>query len=397
MRVAMVHWAFPPIIGGVETHLAMLCPEFIRRGHSVYLLTGSAPGCPERENWQGLVIERTPLMDLNNLTLESICSNAGAIFDRLASFIRNVRPDVVHAHNLHYFSPVHARALQQICRELGLPLILTAHNVWEDDLWQEMNALADGWEAVIAVSHYIRQELIASGYDPTKVTVVYHGTDPQLFHPPAPAELEAIYARYPQFKGRKVIFHPARMSHAKGCDVSIRALSLIREQVPEALLVMAGTRYTVDWGHKQPGEIADLQELIRELDLEEHVYLRQFSWQEMPDIYRAAHICVYPSAFEEPFGLAMLESMASGKPLIVTRSGGMAEIITPARNGFAIPRGDYRALARLCLMLLQKPGLAAWIGQRARQEVLARYTTAIMVGNTLAVYKRVVKGVLKAS
>ncbi len=44
LRIAMLHWGFPPIIGGVETHLTLLCPALVRLGHAVSLLTGAAEG-----------------------------------------------------------------------------------------------------------------------------------------------------------------------------------------------------------------------------------------------------------------------------------------------------------------------------------------------------------------
>lgn len=387
MRIAMLHWAFPPIIGGVESHLALLCPRLVQQGHAVSLLTGTAPGALTHETWRGVTIRRSPLLDLNSLTPELIEAKSSEIRQVMENFLLDFRPDVVHAHNFHYFSFVHAFALQEICRRHGWPLILTAHNVWEDELWRQMNQLAHGWDRVIAVSHYIRQELIVDGYPSERIEVVHHGIDHNVFQPPTALELQNTYRAYPNLRARRVVFHPARMSKAKGCDVSIRALNLIRREIPEVLLVMAGTANTVDWGQKQPAEIAYMYQLIEELGLKEHVFVRFFPWSEMPKVYKAAEVCWYPSSFQEPFGLVMLEAMATGKPIIVSRAGGMPEVIRPGYNGFLVSPMDHEALARYTIFLLRNPSIGAAIGQNGRRLVEQYYTVEVMTRATLDVYQ----------
>ncbi|HHP51458.1 MAG TPA: glycosyltransferase family 1 protein [Moorella mulderi] len=389
MRIAMIHWAFPPIIGGVESHLALLCPFLQKQGHQVALLTGSAPGAPAQENYQEVMVKRSPLLDLNGLTPEEIEAREGEIRNLLEDFLLFWKPEVVHAHNLHYFSFVHAHHLQEICRKHGWPLILTAHNVWQDHVWHRMNSLAGGWDHVIAVSHYIRQELIYNGYPLDRITVVHHGIDTVYFRPPAKGEREALWEAYPAWKGRRVVFHPARMSLAKGCDVSIRALALVREEFPDVLLVMAGHTKTVDWEAKQSKEVALLRQLIADLDLEDHVYIHFFPWQEMPRAYRAAEICIYPSVSQEPFGVVMLEAMATARPIIVSRCGGMPEVILPGYNGFLVDPRDHQDLARWILFLLRCPEVGEAVGNTGRRLMEEKYTVAMMVRNTLAVYRKV--------
>lgn len=251
-----------------------------------------------------------------------------------------------------------------------------------------MNTLAQGWDQIIAVSHYIRQELMVNGYPPERLTVVYHGTDTATFRPPTPVELQSIYATYPEWRGRRLIFHPARMSRAKGCDVSIRALDLVRREIPNVLLILAGTTNTVDWGQKQPGEVAWIQELITSLGLEKNVFIRFFPWQEIPAVYKAAEVCLYPSSFQEPFGLVMLEAMATARPIIVSRAGGMPEIIRPGYNGFLVSMGNYQELARYTTFLLRNPEVGTAMGQNGRRLAEEDFTTAVMARNTLAVYSQ---------
>jgi glycosyltransferase involved in cell wall biosynthesis len=382
MKVAMLHWAFAPIIGGVETHLAMLGPDLVRGGCQVALLTGAVDGQHSEEYWHGMYVRRTPLMDLNSLTPASIVAQAGEIARELADFIRDVEPDLVHAHNMHYFSPEHARALGEICRRRSIPLLLTAHNVWEDVLWQKMLAYRDQWDGIIAVSNYIKRELIRAGYPAARIDVVYHGIDTQKFRP-------GDGERPPELVGRRVVFHPARMSLAKGSDVVVRAGALIKKEFPDLLLVLAGTEKTVDWGSYQQGEVEAVRRLIRELDMEDHVYIRFLPWHEMPAMYRAADIVVYPSCFEEPFGLVMLEAMATARPVIVSRAGGMPEVVQDGVSGLVVPKGDHEALAGAVLSLLRDPALAAGLGEQGRRVVERAFTKELMVARILSLYRRV--------
>ncbi|MDI3279915.1 MAG: glycosyltransferase family 4 protein [Bacillota bacterium] len=390
MRVAILHWAFPPVVGGVETHLALLCPRLAAAGWEVHLLTGAVPERPEVEEWRGVRIRRSPLLQLNLLSPAEIARQRESICSLVAGFLAEVRPHLVHCHNFHYFSPVHARAVLDYCSTAGIPALLTAHNVWSDGLWREMSELAGRWQAVIAVSHYIRAELIRSGYPAHRIRVIYHGTDVERFAE-AGREEEGASAFFPELPpGRRVIFHPARLSLDKGCDLAVRALALIRREVPAAVLLLAGTGSIVDWEGRQKQDLEVIRRLVEELDLERHVLIRHFSWEEMPRVYRRAEVCVYPSRFEEPFGLAVIEAMAAGKPIVASRAGGMPELIQPGRTGYLVAREDSRHLAEVCLALLQNPRLARQIGEAGQCEARRRFTVERMVAETEGLYRQLV-------
>jgi hypothetical protein len=384
----MLHWGFPPIIGGVETHLLMLGPGLVARGCAVNLLTGSVNN-RETLVWGGMTVTRTPLMDLNALgSSVGIQKLAGNIRDELTTFIRQSRPDLIHAHNMHYFSSVHALTLARISRRENIPLVLTAHNVWNDDLWNEMLRLRTVWDGVIAVSHYIKKELVQNGYAAHRVEALHHGIELERFAPVGAAEKARILTRYPQLRGRRVMFHPARMSLAKGSDLVVKAFAQTRERLPDVCLVLAGTEKTVDWGSYQDREIGLINTLIRELGLEKDVFIKFFPWDEIADLYQVADVAVYPSIFDEPFGLVMLEALASGTPIVVTRSGGMPEVIEDGFNGFVVPPRDHRALAERCLFILENSNESARLVANGLQRVQERFTSATMIENVLNFYRR---------
>ncbi|MDN5347368.1 MAG: alpha-maltose-phosphate synthase [Clostridia bacterium] len=388
MRIATIHWAFPPTIGGVETHLAILCPEQVKRGHIVFLLTGELEGEPARLVWKGVNVRRSPLMNLNNLSPRIIEEKARDIEEEIWSFIEEARPDVIHAHNLHYFSPVHARTLFKIRHDKKIPVILTAHNVWDDQLWKDMLVWREHWDRIIAVSNYIKKELVANGYPRDRIEVVYHGVDTNRFRPPAARDRKKIEKEFPHLKGRRVIFHPARMSLAKGCDISVRALPLIKEKFPDVLMVFSGTGTIVDWGGVQQKEIKLILDLADELGVRNNIFVQLFSDEQLSLMYKAADICIYPSRYQEPFGLVMLEALATAKPLIVTDSGGMPEVVQNGVTGFVVARGDHEELALRCIELLHHPAIGRSLGERGRWLVTRNFTINEMVRHTMNVYHR---------
>ncbi|MFH0762609.1 MAG: glycosyltransferase family 1 protein, partial [Candidatus Omnitrophota bacterium] len=64
LSIAHLHWGFPPIVGGVETHLSIILPQMKKLGHRVSLLTGTTDGAKARYKYKGVDIYRIPIMDL---------------------------------------------------------------------------------------------------------------------------------------------------------------------------------------------------------------------------------------------------------------------------------------------------------------------------------------------
>ncbi|KPJ69088.1 hypothetical protein AMJ44_04725 [candidate division WOR-1 bacterium DG_54_3] len=390
MKIAMLHWGFPPIIGGVETHLVALMPELVRMGHRVSLLTGSAEESPEHFDFKGVHICRSQFYDLNWLFKSNFQEVDDNVWDITVDFLDKIKPDVIHAHNMHYFSRYHTRVLEHYALYHRVPLVLTAHNAWKDKLFLDLTCKV-AWDKIIAISHYIRRELMAVGVPEEKITVVHHGIDEKLFHPGKVSS--SIFKDHPQLKGKKrVIFNPARLGIAKGCDVTIEAFRLVKNKFPDAMLLMSGSGNIIDWGLTQNKDIAFFVTLIKHLGLEDSVYINTFSLsKEMPELYRLAEVIAYPSSSEEPFGLTMLEAMASSKPIVVTESGGMPEIITDDINGYVVPKGNHEELAEKIIKLLSDDELRKKLGETGRREVEQMYTREIYARNIFEVYEDAIK------
>jgi glycosyltransferase involved in cell wall biosynthesis len=383
-----MHWGFPPTIGGVETHLTILLPELVAQGQQVLLLTGSFRGAPVQSQYRGIDVYRTPLLDLNWLVKRGLDGLDADIERLLSEQIDTFAPDLVHTHNMHYFSEPHIRILEGICNTKNIPLVLTAHNVWDDMLFLRLTREID-WTHIIAVSHYIRMELHGIGIDDRRTTTIHHGINIARFSRSRKAT--HVLRTYPQLKNKKIVFHPARMGMAKGCDVTIKAMRLVVDRIPNAMLILAGSKNIIDWSVTQEKDIAYLIDLIRALDLTDHVLIDVFPIDAMPDMYSVSDVVVYPSSVPEPFGLAMLESFAARRPIIVTDMGGMPEVVQNEISGYIVHNREYQALSDRIILLLENDHLRRRIGENGRRIVEQHYNRFIMTRAHLRLYSHVLK------
>ncbi|RLD13260.1 MAG: glycosyltransferase family 1 protein [Caldiserica bacterium] len=386
LNILHLHWGFPPIIGGVETHLTLLLPEVAKRGYRISLITCSTEKRSGEEDYNGIKLYRTPLLDLNWLYRRGLKGLENEIRNLYVDIIEKEKPDIIHAHNFHYFSRIHAEILIEEANKKGIPAILTAHNVWEDIDYLEINYNIK-WTRIIAVSHYIKKELMGIGIESENISVVHHGTDIEKFNPSVSPE--PILKRFPYLRDKRVVLHPARIGRAKGVDVSIKAFRIVKAAVPDAHLILTGSKFIIDWGATQQRDIAYFLELIKFLDLQNDITIDFFRLDEMPHLYSLSKVCIYPSTVPEPFGLTMLEANATAKPMIVSNIGGMPEIIQNDINGYVVPVRDFEALAGQIIQVLRSKKLRERLGTTGREIVEVHYTKEIMAENTLKVYRRV--------
>jgi glycosyltransferase involved in cell wall biosynthesis len=99
-----------------------------------------------------------------------------------------------------------------------------------------------------------------------------------------------------------------------------------------------------------------------------------FTQETLPRLYEQVEICVVPSVWAEPCGIVALEAMAAGRPVIVSRVGGLQHLVEDGVTGFIVPPGDPEALAERIETLLDDPQLRAAMGRAGRRRVLERYT-----------------------
>ncbi len=392
MRIGAISFCFPPSVGGQENHMVWLYQEMTKMGHSVFMLTEKVKNRPSRKIYKGIQVDRAKELDIYWLERQKTISSKKTrekVENAIRVWAEKTRPDILHAHNLHYFFPYHAVACEKISKELKIPLVLTAHCVWPKESISINLIRKIEWTRIIAISKYVKSTLIKIGFPGKKIDVVYNGI-PGNFKPRKKRELKLLYRRYPCLIDKKIILHPARISITKGQKYSVLAIKKIIKELPDSILVLTGAKTKT--GGSYPKQVL---KMIKKFKLSNHIIVGNFSNKEMSLLYSAADVIIYPRSrvkTDEGFGYVTLEAGLSSKPVIVARSGALPELIKNGFNGYVIPKGDSNALAKMCIKLIKNPKLAKRIGKNCRKWA-KNFTVRNMARNTLHAYKKALRTV----
>ncbi|MFF0016757.1 glycosyltransferase family 4 protein [Streptomyces sp. NPDC005374] len=392
LHIALVHWAFPPSVGGVETHLWEYSRALARRNHRVTIFTGTADSRPP---CSGVDVFYHPLLDLS---VDRVDSDASVrqlsewFADHLTAGGQAVR--LVHGHNLHHFSNVPALALDSLRGRLGLVLPHTYHSIWRDPDNEKLARECAVWDAHHAVSDFLVHEcseVLTELKEP--VTRTYLGIDASTYLDVGPLE---------QNDNRPVILLPARLIPNKGAVVAVEMLAELIERAKKSAralrprLVLTNPGDTVDFHDEAWGFKERLLDLMKRRDLEsDDVEFRAAGIDDMRGLYEEASVVIYPSRFNEPMGLAPLEAMCAARPVVATGIGGLGE------GGSALvefqERDDEPALVQRFAdevwQLLMDPAEARAAGLRGREHVQKHFDLEeVYVDQMLTEYQRLLDG-----
>jgi glycosyltransferase involved in cell wall biosynthesis len=383
LKIGVVHWSFPPVTGGVEMHLLTITPEMVRQGARVYVLCGTAENAPAEEVVHGVTVFRREILGVSHLqrqrdTGQPIYQPARDLFD---TFLSDHDIDVVQAHNLHYdFYPL-SRALRDASTEREIPAYLVIHSDVFIDRSQARTAriLKEiGWDRLVPISDYLLGSLRSTLSDiPEDAwTVIKHGIDTERFKSVDDAGRKRLRREY-GLEGRKVILHTGRFLPWKGILPALRSMPSIREEIPDALMVLTGRATRLYKDQEQLAQYdAQIDRYIEEQDLSEHVQIGDYDHDDIPRLNALSDVVIYTTIGQEPFGLVPVEGMACGVPVIVTDSGGLVESVVDGETGFVITRDEKklsRELAKRTIQLLEDPDLAERFGKRGRERVEGRF------------------------
>lgn len=209
-------------------------------------------------------------------------------------------------------------------------------------------------------------------------TVVSHGVDLELFHPPQGDSDTMAASGLP---GRYLIGCFGRVRHSKGTDLFVRAMIELLPLYPDWTAIVTG-RVTAD---NKPFAAA-LEADIKAAGLEDRIRILG----EVDDIkpwYRRLTLYVAPSR-NEGFGLTPLEAMASKTAVAASDAGAYAGMIVPGQTGEIAPAGDYETLRNAIAKYLADPALAQAHGEAALADVHARFDLKGEAAALGAVYER---------
>jgi glycosyltransferase involved in cell wall biosynthesis len=292
---------------------------------------------------------------------------------RLSRLIKQLGPDVVHAHDPHGVAMA-ALALS-MSTQLAKPPLVAARRV---DFHLKGNALSR-WkyrqvDCFICASEAVRRMLVADGVPAARAVTVHEGID--LGHVDA-APAADLHADLWLPHGSPIVGNVAALVPHKGQRHLIEAAAIVVTRVPDARFVIAGE------GELRPV----LERQIKEHHLEKHVFLAGFR-PDILSVHKGFDIFVM-SSVTEGLGTSLLDAMACGKPIVATTAGGMPEVVEDGATGLLVPPRDHQAMAAAIVTLLTSPDLRARMGAAGLARVRARFSVGRKVQDTLEIYRRV--------
>ncbi|MFA9460958.1 TIGR03088 family PEP-CTERM/XrtA system glycosyltransferase [Thiohalorhabdus methylotrophus] len=304
------------------------------------------------------------------------------LYLRLWRLLRELRPDLVHTRNLAAI-------------EAHLPATLAGvrHRVHGEHGWDmaDLSGANRRYRRLRRmlrplVHHFIPlsgdlEDYLARGVGVRehRMTRICNGVDVQHFHPGKERERLPEEAGFPP--EARIIGWAGRMEGEKDPLGLVRAFIRLVEEAGEA--ARAARLVMIGGGSLYPRVRAELEE----------AGLLDRAWlpgerEDLAGIYRALDLFVLPS-LAEGISNTVLEAMASGVPVVVTRVGGNPELVVEGETGDLVPPGDPEALAGALAGLLGEPDRLVRMGSAARRRAEARYSIDAMVAAYLDVYRRV--------
>jgi glycosyltransferase involved in cell wall biosynthesis len=361
-RVLLVH---QPTDGGVARHVRDLANGLGERGYEVTLCGPRAPeGVVESVDWRGLNLQRAvaPRPDLTAVAT-------------LAQVVRELRPDIVHAHSSK------AGAVARLARVFHprIPLLYSPHLYAFAGYFERSTErrayrvaerlLAPATSRVVCVCEAEARLARAIG-PPTRVRVIYNGIEPVGEGPidPRLAELSG---------GGPVVGALALLHRRKGLETLIDATPRMLDRHPRAQLAIVG----------EGPELETLRARARRRNVAHAVCFLGPSEDPLSTV-RGMDVFVLPS-WAESFPYVILEAMSLGRPIVASNVGGVREAVVDGESGLLVPPRDEHALAIALTDLLDDPGRAARMGESAQRRASRQFTLTAMTDGLAGVYSEV--------
>ncbi len=410
MRVALIG-PLPPALGGqtpggVATHQAYLAQGLAAAGIDAPLLATNSYAPPGQ--WRSETPFRTYRMAHASWSSREYLRAVGAAHlvrygSRLARmrcdgsraellstllsyrrFLAAVRPQLIHVqHPLDRCS--NTRAVRTI-EGWHTPLVVTAHSLFGEHSAETIERLMApnlrAADRVIAVSPHIADQVVQLGVEPDRVRVIRSGVDTERFQP---RDRRAARQRLALPVDTPVVLFVGNLEPRKQVNVLLRAMARLRNDLPNALLVVVGTGESAG----DADQNAHLHQLSDELRLGDTVrFVGRLDDEQLMDAYAAADVFALPSSSEAQ-GIVALEAMACGLTVIASAVGGLLGTIRDGETGFLVASGESDALAAALHRALRSPVERAHVGAAARRVVEAEFGWPRAVQATVGVYREV--------
>jgi glycosyltransferase involved in cell wall biosynthesis len=298
------------------------------------------------------------------------------LYTRLARLVRTGNVKLIHTH-----TPRTALLGSLVAGRTGVPMVHHVHsptgNDTENGLRNVRNSLVErmsvrGARRLIAVSGSLEQELIARGYDTTRVRRVANGVPVgECLRPPfqvGESLTLGMVALFRPRKGVEVLLDAMGQLTAAGVDVRLHAVGPFESAAYES----------------------SVRQKVADLGLTERVEWTGFR-SDIAAEFRRMHVFVLPSLFGEGMPMVVLEAMAAGLPVVSTRVEGIPEVVRDGQDGLVVEAADASALALAIRRFADGDASTSAMGDSGWHRQRERYSDSAMAGRVAGIYEEVLR------
>ena len=349
----LLQYITPSGIGGAEVHVMALAEKLRERGHEVLVICPHGKPLLAELAARGLPV-RAP---------RTTGKVDPVMLARLVRWLRRDRWQVVHTH-LSTASLLGSAA----ARLAGVPVVATVHGLNTRTCFNWANR-------IIAVSHAVKQNLVAQGMSAENITVIHNGVDLKLLS--RPYRRAALRRQWGVPEEAPLLVTVGRLVPEKGHRDLLSAVHrLVRQpEWHELRLLVVGAGVLA----------AQLRAEAEQLGVAERVIFAGFQ-RDVPPFVQAADVFVLPS-LREGLSLSALEAMALKKPVVACRVGGTPEVVVDGETGLLVSPAAPAELAAALDHLLRDPRLAGQMGEAGERRVRETFDLEQMVSQIEGFYR----------
>ncbi len=362
-----------PTYGGSGVVASELGIELAARGHQVhfisYALPVRIPEPGERIHFHEVEVMNYPLFDHPPYTL--------ALASQMYNVAVNEKLDVLHVHYAipHSVSAFLARAM---LGDRRIPVVTTLHGtditlVGTDRSYLPITRFAiEQSDAVTAISNYLRDVTLREFKVRRPVEVIPNFVNCSVLRPASGICRRDEFAP----NGEMVLMHLSNFRPVKRVTDVVEIFARVRQRMLAKLLMIGDgpDRVAAEW-------------LVREKGLEEDVVF--FGKQsQVENLLNCGDLFLLPSDLES-FGLAALEAMACGVPVICSRVGGLPEVVRNGVEGYLVPPRDVNTMAERAIEILTDSAKHKSMGEAARKGALTRFSSEEIIPRYEKLYQSV--------
>ncbi|HUK48764.1 MAG TPA: N-acetyl-alpha-D-glucosaminyl L-malate synthase BshA [Terriglobales bacterium] len=369
-----------PTYGGSGVVATELGLELAQRGHEVHFISYAQPIRLNRPaaniHYHEVEVSRYPLFDYPPYDL--------ALATRMAEVSELYELDLLHVHYAipHSVSAMLARQMLAAGpKRRKLPFVTTLHGtditlVGQDRSYLPITRFSiEQSDGVTAISEYLRERTLREFDIKNNIQVIYNFVNCDVYcREKNASERRAEYAP----NGERILIHISNFRPVKRVTDVIEIFDRVRKQIPSKLLLMG------DGPDRSPAEWLAVQKGIHDdvifLGKREQVY----------ETLAISDVLLLPSQLES-FGLVALEAMASEVVPIVTRVGGVPEVVEHEKSGFLAEVGDVDTMARYAIEILRDESRLRAVGKQCREAARARFCTTKIIPQYEEFYRRVLE------